>query len=343
MRISHGPSPILRGVRFLITGGAGYIGSMLASRLLADGHEVTVVDKLLFGGDAILPLLTHPGFSFNQRDVAAVDLDDLLDEVRIVYHLAALVGFPACRDVGRDVARRYNVDATKRVFEAAERRGVERFVLASTYSNYGISVDDRPVTERSETHPQSIYAETKIESELFLLSRAAAGSHCAPVIPRFTTLFGVSPRTRFDLIINQFVLEALTQRRLIIYEGEFRRSFVHVRDIVRALCLFAEVPVSDIRGEIFNIGHEDGNLTKTGIVELVTSAIPGVSVERRTLTFGGDMRDVAVSCAKVADRLGFRASLSVPSGIDEVRDAITSGLIKEPLSPRYRNHSFSVQ
>lgn len=330
-------------MRVLITGGAGYIGSLLTSTFLADGHEVIVVDELLFGGDAILPFLTHPAFAFHRRDVAEVELDDLMDGIGIVYHLAALVGFPACRDAGDAVARRYNVDATKRVFQAAERKGVARFVLASTYSNYGIAVDDRPMTESAELRPQSLYAETKIAAERYLLSRAAEGVRCAPVIPRFTTLFGVSPRTRFDLIVNQFVLEALMRRRLVIYEGDFRRSFVHVRDIVRALRLFAEAPLGDIRGQVFNVGHADGNFTKTKVVELVTTAIPGTEVERRHLSFGGDMRDVTVSCAKIADRLGFTASITVPYGIDEVRDAIVSGLIKDPTSARYRNHSFSLQ
>lgn len=330
-------------MRYLITGGAGYIGSLLAVTLLADRHEVVVVDKLMFGGDSVLSLLGHPLYSFHQRDVAEVDLDDLAAGADVIIHLAALVGFPACRDAGTAVSRQYNVEATKRVFAAAERQRVRRFIFASTYSNYGIALDDRPVTENSELRPQSIYAQTKIEAEQYLLAQAAAGSPVAPVIPRFTTLFGISPRTRFDLIVNQFVLEALTMRRLIIYEGDFRRSFVHVSDIVRALRLFTEAPLVDVRGEVFNVGHEEGNFSKTQIVEMVAAAVPGVEVESRRLSFGGDMRDVTVSCDKIRDRLGFRASVTVPVGIDEVRNAITAGLIREPTSARYRNHTFSVQ
>lgn len=230
-----------------------------------------------------------------------------------MYHLAALVGFPACRDAGEAMARRYNVETTKRIFEAAEGANVARFVLASTYSNYGIATDDRPVTETSEVRPQSLCAQTKIEAEHHLLARAAEGSRCAPIVPRFTTLLGVSPRTRFDLIVNQFVFEALTQRRLVIYEGDFRRAFVHVGDIVRALSLLAQASLSDARGEIFNVGHEDGNHTKSHIVELVTAAIPRVQVDPRELSFGGDMRDVAVSWAKIADRLGVQSFHVGPS------------------------------
>ncbi len=184
--------------------------------------------------------------------------------------------------------------------------------------------------------------ETKIEAERYLLERAI-NYHCSPIIPRFTTLFGVSPRTRFDLIINQFVLEALTRRKLVIYQGDYRRSFVHVRDVVRALMLFATAPLPTVRGEIFNVGDDGGNYSKSEIVEMICEAVPETEVERRDLSFGGDMRDVAVSCAKIASSLGFRASIGVVDGIQEVRDAITSGLIQDPSSARYRNHSFSVQ
>lgn len=329
-------------MRALVTGGAGYIGSLLCSRLLAEGHDVIAVDKLLFGGDSLLPFIGHPRFRFELRDLTESGCDDLLPSIEVVYHLAAIVGFPACRDIGEPAARRYNVDATKSMFEVAEAAGVARFVFASTYSNYGIATDDRPVDETSSLRPQSLYAETKIEAERYLIGRAA-GSRCAPIIPRFTTLFGVSPRTRFDLIVNQFVLEALTRRRLVIYQGDYRRAFVHVRDIVRALLLFATAPLDQVRGEIFNVGDDDGNHSKSEIVDMVCSAIPGVEVERRELSFGGDMRDVAVSCAKIASRLGFRASISVNEGIVEVRDAISSGLIHDPTSTRYRNHSFAVQ
>jgi nucleoside-diphosphate-sugar epimerase len=329
-------------MRALITGGAGYVGSLLGGRLLAMGHKVTVVDSLLFGGDAILGHLAHPAFAFHRRDVAGSDIDDLLVGVDIVYHLAAIVGFPACRDAGEAVSRHVNVEATKRVFEAAERAGVPRFVLASTYSNYGRATDQRPVTEESDLHPLSTYAETKIEAERYLLGRSAEGTRCAPIIPRFTTLFGISPRTRFDLMVNQFVLGALAHRRLVIYERNYRRSFVHVRDVVRALLLFAEAPIDDVRCQIFNVGNDAANHSKDELVEMVCTAIPGTEVEYRDLTFSGDMRDVAVSSTKIRDRLGFVADVSVPGGIAEVRDAIASGLIRDPGSSRYRNHSSVV-
>ncbi|MBI4609932.1 MAG: NAD(P)-dependent oxidoreductase [Candidatus Rokubacteria bacterium] len=329
-------------MKVLITGGAGYIGSLLTGVLLNAGHHVTVVDCLLFGGDSILPYFAHPRFAFEKLDVCTGDLAGSMNGADAVVHLAALVGFPACQQVGEAAAMRFNVEATRRVFEAAEAGRVQRFLLASTYSNYGRAADDQPVTEDSPLYPQSLYARTKIAAEEYLLERGRT-ARCAPVIPRFTTLFGVSPRTRFDLLVNQFVLEALTDRRLVLYEGNYRRSFVHVRDVVEALCLLLQAPIPAVRNQVFNVGSEEGNYSKAEIAGLVCKAVADVAIEQRNLSFGGDMRDVTVSCRKIQARVGFRVRISVEEGIREVRDALQSGLIHEPRSARYRNHTFIVQ
>lgn len=328
--------------KVLVTGGAGYIGSLMTGVLLAAGHEVTAVDSLMFGGESLLPYFAHPGFRFSKRDVSAEDLDDLLQGVNAVFHLAAIVGFPACRQVGEAAAYRYNTKATQRVFEACERAAVERFVFASTYSNYGISSDGEPVTEESPLHPQSLYARTKIAAEEWLLERGRT-SRCAPVIPRFATLFGISPRTRFDLIVNQFTLEALRNRRLLIYQKNYSRSYVHVCDAVQALQLMLEAPLDVVRNQIFNVGSRDGNYTKEEVIELVRKHVSGVSVEYKDLSFGEDMRDVRVSFEKIHRTLPFATTRSVEDGIIEVKMAIESGLIPDPTAPRYRNHQFIVQ
>jgi len=330
--------------RILITGGAGYIGSLLAGELLRRGHRVTVLDALLFGGESLLAYLAHPSFAFRKVDVTDgnQDLSKYMEGVEVVFHLAAIVGFPACQQVGDQVAWRYNVEATRRVFDAAETAGVKRLVFASTYSNYGIANGGAPVTEQSPLRPQSLYARTKIAAEEYLLKQGQR-SECGIVIPRFATLYGISPRTRFDLIVNQFVLEALIKRTLVIYQGDYTRSFVHVRDVVDALVLMAEAPDGLVRNQIFNVAAPDGNYSKHQVVELVRKHVPQVEVEYRDLSFGGDMRDVAVSCDKIARVLGFRARRDVEEGIIEVREAIGTGLIKEPLSSRYRNHQFIVQ
>ena len=330
----------------LITGGAGYIGSLLTAELLRTGNKVTVVDSLLFGGESLLSFIHHPDFHFVKADVTEPHaIHDALQgdwpAPRAVVHLAAIVGFPACQAVGRQAAWRYNVEATQHVFEQANDLGPERFVFASTYSNYGLSPDGRPVTEEAPLNPQSLYAETKSASEQYLLSQKDAT--CAPLIYRFATLYGVSPRTRFDLIVNQFVLDAYIKRELVIYQRGYSRSFVHVKDVVNGIILGLDMPDGKVRGQVYNLGSDDGNHTKDEIVALVLKHLPGTTVSYKDLTFGGDMRDITVSFEKVQRELGFRTTLTVDDGVREVLYALHSGLIRDPHDERYRNAQFIVQ
>jgi nucleoside-diphosphate-sugar epimerase len=330
----------------LITGGAGYIGSLLTSELLRLDYRVTVLDSLLFGGEAIVPFLHHPNFHFVKTDVteprAVKDaLRDGWQKPDAVIHLAAIVGFPACQAVGKPVAWRYNVESVKTVFGQAADLGAERFVFASTYSNYGLSADGKPVTEESPLNPQSLYAETKIAAEEYLLSQKDAS--CAPLLFRFATLYGLSPRTRFDLIVNQFVLEAFTKRVLVIYQRSYSRSFVHIRDVARGVIMGLEADQAKIRGQIFNLGTDNGNYSKDDIVKLVRRRMPEVEVEYKDLTFGGDMRDITVSFAKIKSVLGFDTTLDVDDGIRELLFALKTGIIRNPTDEKYRNAQFIVQ
>jgi nucleoside-diphosphate-sugar epimerase len=330
----------------LITGGAGYIGSLLTSELLRANYRVTVLDSLLFGGESLVPFLTHPNFHFVKADVTEPraikdSLRDGWQKPKAIVHLAAIVGFPACQAVGKQVAWKYNVEATKMVFEQSADLGVERFVFASTYSNYGLSKDGRPVTEESPLNPQSIYAETKIASEEYLLSQKDAVT--APISFRFATLYGISPRTRFDLIVNQFVLDAYTKRQLLIYQRGYSRSFVHVKDVVRGIILGLETDEDKVRRQVFNLGTDDGNYTKDQIVNLVLKRMPETVVEYKDLTFGGDMRDITVSFEKIKRVLGYETTLTVDDGVREVLYALKTGLIRDPMDERYRNAQFIVQ
>ncbi len=330
----------------LITGGAGYIGSLLVGELLRNGHRVTVLDKLLFGGDSLINFLSHPNFHFSKVDVW--EPRSLRESVKgqesipdTVIHLAAIVGFPACQAVGQQVAWRYNVEATQHVFEQAEELGVKRFVFASTYSNYGRSLNGELVTEETALDPQSLYAETKIAAENFLLEQKEAG--CAPLIFRLATLYGISPRTRFDLIVNQFVLDAFTKHELLIYQRGYSRSFVHVRDVVAGFLLGMQVDYKKVRGQIFNLGSEQGNYRKDQIVNLVLKRLPETTVRYKDLTFGGDMRDISVSFEKIRRELGYKTTLTVDDGVREVLHALQTGLIKNPHDERFRNAQFIVQ
>jgi nucleoside-diphosphate-sugar epimerase len=308
----------------VITGGAGFIGSLLTGELLRLGIKVTVIDDLIFGGESLRSSLRSDW----EKPTALV-------------HLAAIVGFPACQSVGRQVAWRYNVEATERVFEQAASLGVSRLVYASTYSNYGLSPDGQPVTEATELTPQSLYAETKIAAERFLI--AQSDTSCAPLIYRLATLYGVSPRTRFDLIINQFVLEAYTKRELLIYQRGYSRSFVHINDAVRGFIVGLQAPDEKARCQIYNLGSENGNYTKDQIVELVVKRMPETVVTYKDMTFGGDMRDITVSYEKIQRELGFQTRFTPDDGIRDVLHAIRTGLISNPHDQRYRNAQFIVQ
>lgn len=330
----------------LITGGAGYIGSLLTGELLRAGHQITVLDKLLFGGDSLLAYLSDPNFRFVKTDVwepralkeAVKGADSPPDAV---VHLAAIVGFPACQAVGKQVAWRYNVEATQHVFEQANELGVGRFIFSSTYSNYGQSDGGEPVTEESPLSPQSLYAETKIAAEEYLLANQDTES--APLIFRFATLYGLSPRTRFDLIVNQFVLEAFSKRELLIYQRGYSRSFVHVRDVVAGILLGLEASEKKTRGEIYNLGTEEGNYSKDEIVGLILKRLPETKVRYKDLTFGGDMRDITASFEKVRKQLKFAAKFNVDDGVRDLLCALQSGMIQDPHNERFRNAQFMVQ
>ncbi len=334
----------------IVTGGAGYVGSVLTGQLLRHGYWVTVVDDLHYGGESLLAYVPEPRFTFVRADVCRpgtlqqagrAAADHGAPAPTAVVHLAAIAGFPACDALGRETTWRYNVESVQRVFDDAEAMGIERFVFSSTYSNYGVGADGVLVTEDSPLNPQSLYAETKIAAEDLLLQAARSG-RCAPLIFRFATIFGVSPRMRFDLIVNQFVLEAFTRGELLIYQRHQSRSFVHIQDIAAGVLLGLKAPVEDIRGQIYNLGSEVGNHTKDGIVDMIRRALPETRVLYKDMLVGGDMRDVRVSFAKVRHMLGFRTERSVEQGIGEVLGLLRSGLIRDPLSDRYRNATFII-
>jgi nucleoside-diphosphate-sugar epimerase len=334
------------GEHVLVTGGAGYIGAMLCGALLRSGYRVTVVDDLLFGGESLMGYLPYPTFHFVKANVwepraIKTAIRDDWPAPRAVVHLAAIAGFPACQAVGRQVAWRYNVEATQQVFEQAVELGVRRFVYASTYSNYGLSPDGKPVREDTPLNPQSLYAETKIAAERYLLGQKDAPA--APLIFRLATLYGLSPRTRFDMIVNQFVLEAYTRRELLIYQRGYSRSFVHIRDAIQGLILGLTAAEAEIRGQVYNLGTETGNHTKDEIVSMILKRLPETVVRYKDMTFGGDMRDISVSFERIHRGLGFQARLTVEDGIREVLHALQSGLIQEPGNQRYRNAQFIVQ
>ena len=325
-------------MRVLVTGGAGYIGSALVAALLQRGDQVTVLDDLWFGGESVLPFLSCDKFRLVKCDLCAEsELLDVVCGADCVVHLAAIVGFAACEKAGRASVWRINVEGTQKVYQVAAKAGVNRMVFASSYSNYGESKQDEPVTEESPLHPKSIYAKSKIEAERFLLSQTDP-NRTTPICLRLATVFGLSPRTRFDLILNQFVLEAYLKGRLELYQENFKRSFVHVRDVARAIMCVMDAPIEQVRGEVFNVGSEKLNSSKQELVELIKKYLPQLTVEYRDTSFTGDMRSIHVSFEKIRKMLHFEAQISLEQGIEEILWTLRHGGISDPLNEKYRNH-----
>jgi nucleoside-diphosphate-sugar epimerase len=328
----------------VVTGGAGYIGSLFTAHLLRLGHRVTVVDNLLFGGESLLTFLPNPKFHFTKADVTERrSLRDSLPRHAprpdVVIHLAGIVGFPACQAIGKPAAWHYNVEATKNVYEQAASLGVKKFLYASTYGVYALSPDGGPVNEASPLNPESLYAETKVAAEEYLLAQTGP----APVIFRLATVYGIAPRTRFDLVVNQFVLDAFTRRELLIYQRGYSRSFIHVLDVVRGMALGLDAPEEKVRSQVYNLGSDNGNYTKDQIVALIIKRLPEIIVQYKDLTFGGLQRDITVSFDKIRRELGFAATLTVDDGVRELVNALKTGLIRNPYDERYRNAHFIVQ
>lgn len=321
-------------MKVLVTGGAGYIGSLLTYNLLDDGHQVRVFDSLMYGGESLLGAYYNPDFELIRGDIRdRLAVEKAVEGCEAVVHLAAIVGYPVCK-ANPDAAVAINTDATEQLVDICRNNTISRFIFASTYSNYGRSQDGEPVTETSPLFPQSLYAETKIDAEKHILSKTNGGFPA--VVLRFATVFGISPRTRFDLMVNQFTAEAMIKKKLVIYQPEFQRSFVHVQDVVGAIRLALKSPAEKVVGEIFNVGGDSLNYTKGELASLVQKIVGDVEVEFIEAEYDGDMRSMSVSYDKISDQLGFRTTREMDDGIAEVKNTIDQGIIADPFSPKYR-------
>lgn len=322
-------------MKILITGGAGYIGSTLTSFLLAAGHEVRVLDYLAYGGQSLLGVWAHPCFEFMGGDVRdSGRVREALAGCQAVVHLAAVVGDPACSREP-DLARSINFDASLGLIAECQRVGVERFVFASTCSNYGKMKDSTQyVDEDSELTPVSLYAETKVAVEKHLLQSGGSNNWC-PTPLRFATIYGVSPRMRFDLTVNEFTMEMLTKKQLKVYGEQFWRPYVHARDAARAINLVLHSPPDKVGGRVFNVGATDQNFQKQQLVEMIRPYVPDAKVE--FVFKAEDPRDYRVSFSRISNELGFTITRTVAEGIGEIAHLVREGVIDNLADPKYRN------
>lgn len=322
--------------RVLVTGGAGYIGSVLVRILLQKGYEVVVMDSLKFGGDALYDVAQHPNFTFIKGDIRnPEDVDRVLTKnIDGIAHLAAIVGDPACSKFS-DEAKEVNDTASVALFEKAEKAGVKRFVFASTCSNYGKMADpDAFVDENSELRPVSLYAELKVKFEKFLLNQAKDSKICATAL-RFSTVYGFSPRIRFDLTVNEFTRNVCLTGEQEIWGPQFNRPYCHVDDLARAVVLVLEAPEAKVRSNVFNVGDTSENYSKRMLMEEIQKQIPqarAIYVDRTE-----DPRDYRVNCDKIKQELGFTITKRVPDGIREIIKLMDSGIISDPKSSKFSN------
>jgi len=249
-----------------------------------------------------------------------------------VVHLAAIVGDPAC---ARDpkMAQEVNFIATERLLKEAEETGVERFVFASTCSNYGKMADpDTYVDEGAELQPVSVYAETKVAVEKVMLS--GNGRMCKTPL-RFATVFGVSPRMRFDLTVNEFTRDMLMKKHLVVFGEQFWRPYIHVSDVARAIEMVLSSPIEKVDKEVFNVGSTTENYQKQQLVEMIRPYATDAKVE--FVHKEEDPRDYRVSFAKIKNSLGFEQELTVHDGIKEVAQLIELKIVPDADSESYRN------
>jgi nucleoside-diphosphate-sugar epimerase len=298
------------------------MGSVLTRQLLSSGHKVRVLDSLMYGSDSLAELAGHKDFELIQGDIRdRRTVQRALRDVDAVVHLAAIVGDPACaRD--QATATAVNLDASLALIADAEKAGVRSFVFASTCSNYGRQEDTSVLaTEDHDLRPVSLYAQTKVNVERDLLGGKERTLNAT--VLRFSTLYGLSPRMRFDLTVNEFVRELMTSRELTVYGEQFWRPYVHVTDAARAIAAVLEAAPALVRGRVFNVGDTAENYRKLDLVKIVRERVGGGEVKFVQRT--EDPRDYRVSCDAIRTALGYVVTRRVPDGVDEIAGAIEAG------------------
>lgn len=318
----------------LVIGGAGYIGSSLLPKLLNRGYHVRILDLFLFGRDPIAPVLHHPLLEIVQADFRHLDrVIPAMKGMDVVVHLGGIVGDPACA-LDEALTMEVNLIATRMIAEAAKGGGVRRFVFASSCSVYGASEDI--LDERSELNPLSLYARSKLASEKVLLQLAEESF--SPVILRFGTVYGLSGRTRFDLVVNLLTAKAVVEKKITVFGGKQWRPFLHVDDAAAALLRAVEAPLDLVHGEIFNTGSNEQNYQLAEAARLIQELFPRAEIV--DVGAGADFRNYRVNFDKIRNILGFRPHWALQKGIRQVITALESGQVSDYRLPLYSNAKF---
>jgi len=319
----------------LVTGGAGYIGSVLTRKLVLSKYNVKVLDSLIFGQDGISKLISSNSVNLFVGDIRNKGIiSDALKEVDCVIHLAAIVGDPLCSKIPK-AAKQINQLATKHLIDSCKKSGVQRFIFASTCSNYGSSLGT--VNENTSLESLSLYSETKVKSESYILD--SKDDNFEPCILRFATAYGISPSMRIDLLVQEYIRDALIDKKISIFGPKHWRPLVHVDDIASA-CIMAIENSSNISGEVYNVGDNEQNYTKKSLAELVQKHIPSSTIE--ITESKQDLRSYKVSFDKIKSNLNFNISKTVEDGISEILNQINNHSL-DPRDSQFSNLSKAVE
>ena len=297
----------------LVTGGAGYLGAVLVPELLKQGHQVTVVDSFMFKQNSLVSCCTYDTFSIVRGDCRDERLmAGLVKNQDIIIPLAALVGQPLCsKDI--TAATTTNLDANKLLVRLCSKN--QRILYPTTNSGYGIGEKGKFCTEESPLKPISLYGQTKIDSEKLFLDRGNS------ITFRLATVFGMSPRMRIDLLVNDFTYRAVIDRAVIIFEGHFKRNYIHIRDVSRVL-MHGIQNFEKMKNEPYNVGLDDANLSKIELCQAIQKHLPEFVYFEAPIGEDPDKRDYIVSNAKILST-GFTPKVSIDMGIKELMKGYT--------------------
>tara|TARA_B100001029_G_C14998155_1_gene416319 strand:- start:35 stop:1033 length:999 start_codon:yes stop_codon:yes gene_type:complete len=322
----------------LVTGGAGYVGSGLLSELLLKGYSVTCVDNLIFGGESLVGLWHNKNFKFYRCDINNKNhFDKILSENKFdaVIHLAAIVGDPACK-LYSNLAVETNWESSRWLIDRCSELGISKFIFASTCSNYGKMDDPKAyVDENSKLAPVSLYAELKVKFENYMLSEMKKLDSFSPTSLRFSTVYGLSRRMRFDLTVNEFTKDLALGKELVIFGEQFWRPYCHVNDFSNAFITVLKSPNEKVAYNVFNVGDTKENYTKQMLVNEIKKVLPNSKI--KYVKKNDDPRDYRVNCDKIKKELGFKITMTVPDGIMEIKRVIQENLIQDPEDQKYYN------
>ena len=316
----------------LITGGAGYVGSVLVRKLVSLGYDVKVIDSLVFGNDGISSLINEKKIEFFYLDIRETEkISSIIQNIDCVIHLAAIVGEPLCKKIP-DAAKQINEFATKNLVNICKNKKVKRFIFASTCSNYGSS--QNIVNESSPVMPLSLYSECKVNSEKFVLDQN--NDIFETCVLRFATAHGLSPRMRFDLLVQEFMRDAIVDKKISIFGADFWRPLVHVEDMADACISAINASSQLISGQIYNVGNDKENYTKIKLAEIIKEFVTDVEIE--IIKSKKDPRNYKVSFEKIENLLNFESKYTVRDSVIEILNDIQSGKI-DPRDSEFSNIS----